>query len=81
MTEGSLITPEDLDLPCSGPVPVTPTSLKAIRQRIDADVIAQAYSAHHGNISRMAGELGISRPTIYRLLQRYGLWHKVHRLC
>ena len=81
MTEGSLITPEDLDLPRSGPVPVTPTSLKSVRQRIVADVIAQAYTAHDGNISRMAGELGISRATIYRLLRRYGLWDKVHQFC
>lgn len=74
MAEGTLITPEDLDLSCSRRRETLPTSLRAVRQRIEADLIAQAYTAHHGNISRVAGELGISRPTLYRLLRRYGLW-------
>ncbi len=74
MTEGLYIAPEDLDLPFpEGDKALLPVSLKDARQRLEADLITQALTLHHGNLSRVAEELGISRTTLYLSLRKYGL--------
>jgi len=42
-------------------------------EEIEAVVIRNALAHFGGNISRVARELGISRPALYRKLERYGL--------
>jgi DNA-binding NtrC family response regulator len=42
-------------------------------EEVEAVVIRKALAHFGGNISRVARELGISRPALYRKLQRYGL--------
>ena len=42
-------------------------------EEIEAVVIRNALSHFGGNISKVARELGISRPSLYRKLARYGL--------
>lgn len=37
------------------------------------DLIVQALTLHNGNLRRVADELGISRPTLYLLLRKYGI--------
>jgi two-component system NtrC family response regulator len=74
MSEKPQITPEDLDLPFSVNGNIAPVSLKETRLKIEADLLAQAVSLHGGNLSRVAEELGISRPTLYRRLRRFGLF-------
>ena len=39
----------------------------------EAMMIRTALTAHHGNLSRVASVLGISRPTLYRKMQSYGI--------
>ncbi len=74
MTEGLYIAPEDLDLPFpEGDKALLPISLKDARQRLEADLITQALTLHHGNLSRVAEELGISRTTLYLSLRKHGL--------
>ena len=48
-------------------VPGGPVALKDN----EALVIRAALNAHHGNLSRAASVLGISRPTLYRKMQTY----------
>lgn len=36
-------------------------------------IIRKALAAHNGNLSRAARELGLSRPSLYRRLKKYGL--------
>jgi two-component system NtrC family response regulator len=71
MSEGKLVTAEDLGLP----VPSTPPdlSLRAARQHAETAAIRQALSRTAGNISRAADVLGVTRPTLYDLMQKYGL--------
>ena len=78
MAEGPSIQPQDLDLPFESPEGrETPTySLKGARQRMEPDLLVQALTLHQGNLSRAARELGVSRPTLYRLLKKYGLFKK-----
>ena len=39
----------------------------------EAMMIRTALTAHHGNLSRAASVLGISRPTLYRKMQSYSI--------
>jgi two-component system, NtrC family, response regulator len=73
MTDGRYVTPEHLELQeaISGGEE-TPT-LKASRENREKDLVRLAMEKAEGNISRAAAELGISRPTLYQLLARYGL--------
>jgi two-component system NtrC family response regulator len=70
MADGPYVSPEDLDLPC-GVAPVRPLSLREARAGLEAEMIAHSLARHDGNLSRVAGELGISRPTLYSLLKRH----------
>jgi two-component system NtrC family response regulator len=77
MAEGPSITAEDLDLPyATGSTAPQPIALRDARQRLEEELIAQSLTLHKGNISRVSEELRISRPTLYRLLRKYGLWGK-----
>jgi two-component system NtrC family response regulator len=72
MSDGKLITAEDLDLaPRTGDQ--LPINLKAAREEADRRVIRQALARTESNISSAARLLGISRPTLYDLLKQYGL--------
>ncbi|HZG09648.1 MAG TPA: PEP-CTERM-box response regulator transcription factor [Allosphingosinicella sp.] len=72
MADGKMLTPEDLDLGDSEG-DALPINLKAVREAADRRAIRQALARTEGNISGTARLLGISRPTLYDLLERYGL--------
>lgn len=71
MSEARLITPDDLGLsfkrgtPCLG--------LDAARTRAERDAIAETLSRVQSNLTQAARELGISRMTLYRLMDKHGL--------
>ena len=71
MSEGKFVTAENLGLP----VPTTPPdlSLRALRQRAETSAIRQALLRTAGNISRAAEILGVTRPTLYDLMEKYGI--------
>jgi two-component system NtrC family response regulator len=48
-------------------------SLKEARKRLEVDLIASAIERHNGNIKRASEELGVSRPTLYDLIDKYKL--------
>ncbi|MFO0699149.1 MAG: PEP-CTERM-box response regulator transcription factor [Nitrospira sp.] len=73
MAEGRSITPANLGLQDPA-VPESGTgTLKSSRARLERDMVRVVLEKHDGNVSRTATELGISRPTLYQLLARYGL--------
>jgi two-component system NtrC family response regulator len=49
-------------------------TLKEARKRLEMDLVGGSVVRHKGNIKRAAEELGISRPTLYDLIDKY----KVH---
>lgn len=49
------------------------TTLRAARESQEKDLVRLAMKNADGNISRAAAALGISRPTLYERLTRYGL--------
>ncbi len=76
MTDGSLISVRDLDLPVeierAGP-PMTLVSLDSARRKAERDALVQAMALHQRNLSRVAQGLAVSRPALYRLLRKFGL--------
>lgn len=48
-------------------------SLKEARTRLERDLIESAVERNKGNIKRASEELGISRPTLYDLIEKYKL--------
>ncbi len=68
------VGPEDLDIVQHDQLlEDTSISLKVNQQRIETDLIMKAFTLSHGNLSRAAQELGISRSTLYRRIRQYGL--------
>ena len=70
MAEGAVVTAGDLGLEDPGGNPEY-VSLRAARQRAEAQAARQALAIAHGNLSRAAQLLGITRPTLYDLIERH----------
>jgi two-component system NtrC family response regulator len=71
MAEGTRITAADLEL---GDVSASPRrGLRELRAGLEKDAVRVALKRNRGNISQTAAELGISRPTLYGLLARFGI--------
>jgi two-component system NtrC family response regulator len=72
MTDGSRITLADLGLDRSY-ARYTAMTLREARETLERDLVEAALSRNRGNMSRAADELGISRPTLYELLDKLGI--------
>lgn len=46
-------------------------NLRALREQVERRAIQKAISLSNGNVSRAAEMLGVTRPTLYALLQKY----------
>ena len=71
MAEGRQVTPADLELESSGGY--HGTNLKEAREALERDFVHRALSRHKGKITAAAEELGISRPTLYELMEKLGI--------
>jgi len=72
MAEGSYITPQDLQLEEST-AEAKPLNLKQVRDDAQRTAIVRAMNFCDDNISDAANALGITRPTLYNLLEKLGL--------
>ena len=72
MAEGSKITPEDLEL-VSQYTRYEGHGLKKAREGLERDFIEKAVSRNKGNLTKAAEELGVSRPTLYELIEKLGI--------
>jgi two-component system NtrC family response regulator len=72
MADGKRITMQDLELgQVAGAAPAT--TLKEARETLERELILQTLQRHSGKISSAAAELGISRPTLYELMDKLGI--------
>jgi two-component system NtrC family response regulator len=71
MAEGRHVTPEDLEMGDAGPGRIR--TLKEAREAAEREVVQLALDRSNGKISRAAEELGISRPTLYELMEKLGI--------
>ena len=75
MAEGVKVTPADLEL-TSPYAKYQGHGLKEAREGLERDLIQRALARNKGNLTRTASELGISRPTLYDLMDKLGLGAK-----
>ncbi|MEN9455718.1 MAG: hypothetical protein RL210_1237 [Pseudomonadota bacterium] len=73
LAEGSQITLDDLGLPGAGSVEPEPLNLRQVREEAERKAIVKALSRSDNNVAKAADLLGVSRPTLYDLLARFGL--------
>lgn len=71
MTEGKRVKPEDLDLESDGEKQAM--GLKEAREATERKLVVSALVRNQDNITRTAEELGISRPTLYELMEKLGI--------
>ena len=73
MADGSYIRAADLQLDGVRPGEVMPLNLRVAREDTDRRTVQRALALCDNNISTAANVLGIARPTMYKLLDKYGL--------
>ncbi len=71
MAEASRVTAADLELDENGGNP--PKTLKEARETLETRLIRESLQRHQGKISRAAEELGVSRPTLYEMMDKLGI--------
>jgi len=72
MAEGKRVGANDLEL--GGAMSMTHgTSLKEAREAVERDMVNKALRKHNGKIAPAASELGVSRPTMYELMDKLGI--------
>lgn len=72
IAEGAKVAAADLELaPASDKY--EGMGLKEARETVERELVTQAVTRNKGNLSRAAVELGVSRPTLYELMEKLGM--------
>jgi two-component system NtrC family response regulator len=72
LANGKRVNASDLELTDTlGTLP--PQSLKEARECVEREMVGDALRRHRGKITAAALELGISRPTLYELMEKLGI--------
>ena len=72
MADGKMVTAMDMGLQGDNEE-IESLNLREVRQVAESKAIRVALTKNYGNISKAAEMLGITRPTLYDLLNKYGL--------
>ena len=72
MAEGNRVSGEDLGL-TSNEEATEMLNLRQVREVAERRAVSSVLSRVNGNIARAADVLGVSRPTLYDLMNRYGI--------
>jgi len=73
MAEGSQITATDVGLASGGDEDLAFLNLRRVRDEAEKRAVITALSRVNGNIVRAAEILGVSRPTLYDVMHKFGL--------
>jgi two-component system NtrC family response regulator len=71
MAEGKRVKPEDLDMVDGGPK--QGIGLKEAREAIERKLVLSALARNQDNMTKAAEDLGVSRPTLYELMEKLGI--------
>jgi two-component system, NtrC family, response regulator len=71
MADSKRVTVSDLELDGLEPLPLS--TLREAREEVEKELVEQALRRHGGKITGAANELGISRPTLYELMDKLGV--------
>lgn len=72
MAEGPKLTPADLELEFVQ-AKYEGRGLKEAREALEKNLVQRGLSNNRGNMTQAAAELGISRPTLYELMEKLGI--------
>ncbi len=72
MSEGKLVSAEDLSLEVPPDAEAEILPLREVRQRAETAAVQRALAIAGGNVSKAAELLGVTRPTLYDLMERTG---------
>ena len=72
MAEGKRVTARDLEL-TDALSALPPQTLKEARESVEREMVQDAMRRHRGRVTAAALELGISRPTLYELMEKLGI--------
>ena len=72
MADGKQVTAADLEL-TGGATSAAPQTLKEAREEVEREIVQNALRRHGGKITSAAVELGVSRPTLYELMEKLGI--------
>jgi two-component system NtrC family response regulator len=72
MAEGASIGAADLEL-AAPEADEQVLNLRVVRDEAERTAVLKAMGRANGNLSKAAEWLGVSRPTLYDLMHRYGL--------
>jgi len=74
MASGSRVTAKDLELERHREVVSSAaTTLRQAREHVEREMVEQALKKNSGKITSAAADLGISRPTLYELMEKLGI--------
>jgi len=73
MANGQYITADDLDLDTDNDEEIMPFNLREVRANAERAAILRALNHCHGKIAQASRLLGITRPTLYTLLEKYDI--------
>ena len=72
MADGALVTAEDLELEDAGSKEF-PFNLRQVREEAESQAIKRALVFSDNKVAQAAEMLGVSRPTLYDLMDKHGL--------
>ena len=72
MADGKMVTAKDLGLQAHDAIGDS-LNLREVRQRAEIKAIRVALTKCYGNVSKAADLLGVTRPTLYDMLRKFGL--------
>ncbi len=73
LAEGPRVSAQDLDLEAAEPGSVPGGTLRAVVGAAERESVIRAWAESGHNVSRASRQLGVSRPTFYKLLREHGL--------
>ena len=73
MAEGKRLTADDLELAAANSGSQAHSSLREAREAVEREMVLRALNRNGGKIAPAAAELGISRPTLYELMEKLGI--------
>lgn len=72
MTDEKKITPEDLEIGHAG-LPRERLGLREARDLLEKEMVVKSIARNEGNLTKASTELGVSRPTLYALMEKFGI--------
>ena len=75
MAEGRKVSASDLELEAPKGK-YEGLSLRDAREALEKEMVLRVLTKHNDNITRASEELGISRPTLYELMEKLGIARK-----